>query len=1314
MKKISFIVVLFVLIYVKGLGQNSALAFPSPNNSFLGIAANIGSTSGVDVDLYTGTAKINIPITSLASNSVSIPVSLNYTGARGIRVQDYATSVGLGWQLNAGGSISRVVRCFPDEMPNGYLGTGTLPSGSIGTGGSWGKVVAANLSAPYPTWTASQASAITGVDYSQGTQSVPTADGEPDIFYVRTPFFAFQFTFDENGNPVFPNNTGMQITTNNFIASSNCSSTSCSNSSFEVIDPNGNQYYFGSSSSSVETSTTSLFGTSYTFPTTWYLDKIVTYNSKDVITFGYQSFFSSDVFNHYRSVFSQNIYNQTGWDSTHYSTTVNQPKFITKISSSLGEVDFSYTTNGRLDDPNGPILSGITLMAMNPTNASSPNSLQNYTFYYGYFGAPSNDPSILRLRLDNITITGNASTTPATTFKTFVYNGNVTLPSRSLLTNVDFWGYNTAPSSSNPSNPYQISLLPDQTYAMADILTAITDISGVTTQIGYESNVYNNNGQATTVGGLRVNQITKTPLSGTSVTTQYLYVDNNNGSTGQVLNNSYAINTYYTGSVNCNYPITEYFSESPSNIYDLNGNFIGYSSVKVVDPNGGWTILKFSNFSDFSDHFNYSSASGIPDVTSSVSFAYKRGLCLNKLFYNAAGSLVSEDYTPISFYNSFNNPVKQSSWGYHWYTSSASVAGGYCSISGGTSTYWGNIENYLPTQTIHKDYDANGTTLQTTSTFTYVTGNSVPSNNYRLLQSISTTDSKGNAQTKTFNYVGDTNIPLVTPTENTAIAAMIASNNISVPIHIKDNKNGAIRETHNAYTGFTYGANTNTYLTTISNYATSNSNLIRQQTLNYDIATSNLISFSEIGGKSTAIAYGYNSAYPIAKIVNASSTSTGTTSNNYQFLGYDNMSSGSGSFQFTLPTAGSIQLSLGFGSYASGNITNATYYLSGSSNASGNLCYSFGGGTCGYASSVTLVNMPAGSYTLFAYANSTFTSVNPNISVYYIGPSTTVSYTNEFFYEGFEAIGNVTGGAHTGRTSYSGSYSVPFTLPNNTTRQYVMDWWVLTSGIWVFNEQPYTGPITISGQIDDVKIFPTDALMSTYTYNPLVGETGETDASGHATTYEYDGFGRPDLIRDNDGNILKKNCYNYAGQSISCPVSSTNSFLNTAISQTFTKNNCASGQTGSSVTYTVPAGTYTSNISQSDANAQAQNDINANGQAYANANGTCAAAAIVSSYNSYNGSGYYYGFTVIFQNNTTGNTYYIPSNSLNTQPTNSSPIPYGTYTVTIQQGGGMTSTSYGYTLISGSYYSGSGSGSILNTINNVNVSGASIYLSISN
>jgi len=70
------------------------------------------------------------------------------------------------------------------------------------------------------------------------------------------------------------------------------------------------------------------------------------------------------------------------------------------------------------------------------------------------------------------------------------------------------------------------------------------------------------------------------------------------------------------------------------------------------------------------------------------------------------------------------------------------------------------------------------------------------------------------------------------------------------------------------------------------------------------------------------------------------------------------------------------------------------------------------------------------------------------------------------------------------------------------------------------------------GQINDLRNNPafSNAMITTYTYEPLVGVSSITDPRGYTITYHYDDFGRLEFIKDSEGNILEENKYHYRTQ----------------------------------------------------------------------------------------------------------------------------------------------------------------------------------------
>lgn len=69
--------------------------------------------------------------------------------------------------------------------------------------------------------------------------------------------------------------------------------------------------------------------------------------------------------------------------------------------------------------------------------------------------------------------------------------------------------------------------------------------------------------------------------------------------------------------------------------------------------------------------------------------------------------------------------------------------------------------------------------------------------------------------------------------------------------------------------------------------------------------------------------------------------------------------------------------------------------------------------------------------------------------------------------------------------------------------------------------------VTATGLIDELRLHPADAQMSTYCYDEALRVITSTDVNSQSTYYEYDGLGRLIKIFDQNGNLLNKTDYLY-------------------------------------------------------------------------------------------------------------------------------------------------------------------------------------------
>lgn len=160
---IAFLAGVVFINIASGQGQNEGIS-----------KTRLGPDSQITIPEIspTGVASIIVPLWELKLRGLTVPIYLTYNTS-GLRVNDIATPVGLGWELNAGGGISRIVNGLADE------------AGDAEPGHDW---------------------------FSLNTASIPCQldslkmffEGEwdlaPDIYSYFIPGSAGSFIFDNGGN----------------------------------------------------------------------------------------------------------------------------------------------------------------------------------------------------------------------------------------------------------------------------------------------------------------------------------------------------------------------------------------------------------------------------------------------------------------------------------------------------------------------------------------------------------------------------------------------------------------------------------------------------------------------------------------------------------------------------------------------------------------------------------------------------------------------------------------------------------------------------------------------------------------------------------------------------------------------------------------------------------------------------------------------------------------------------------------------------------------------------------------------------------
>jgi hypothetical protein len=1225
----------------------------SPNSTAFSIFGNY------PVSLYSGLPDISIPLYTIESGGLSLPVTLSYH-ASGIKISDVASWAGLGWSVNTGGNVTRAVMDRPDET--GII-LGEFPDHVLNP----------------------QVNSDLDILYAAVNQGMDT---RPDIFSYNLPGHSGSFFFNPKSNYKIQMIPFSPIS---IIPRFNASNNNAL--SFTIKDDHSNTFFLGQN----YFETTEILGGStvnnLSATSAWMLEKMVSANKRDTISFSYTSAFISHpdcLFETCTITDLPYIYDQgcgtVDSQPPLYSAYNNTPNIneqqLKTILFKNGKIDFELNASPRADVGGGSSHGGSNYYSLNDIKISAYNfATKSYEvqktikFYQSYFGTTA--ANNFRLRLDSIQILDKAGS--IIQHYNFKYNSMV-LPNYGSLSR-DYWGYyNGKQDGVSPPNGTLIPSMriddepgtgvyptpnyitigstvphsrdPDSTKMQACMLDTIFYPTGGHTTFTYQTNRFIDSlGHYALAGGLRVTSINSFDgVNPQPITKTYQY---NTGypifltSGVQPVNYGFFSNTSTTrkwacanilqdgtciGSKQCSTSRTRtYYSQSSAALDPVDGTPVGYTSVTEYAGTPSNNIGK----TDYTYAFT---ADQVWDATMSGLLIYQSNFFLRGQLTQKVESMHKTDGSyqvvrlDINSYTAF--PSKS------YIDVGLAIGQRIFNVGTLTRAYYNQVspndangtfafapysiqsdDNYL-TATTTKIYDLSDPTKFTASTTSYHYDDTT----HQQVVSVSHNDSRGNIRTITNKYAYNFLPTGATSTGNTVLDTMINEHMYAEPIE-----------------------KTETY-TTPSGTSTTASQLtvFKPGNISGTIVPATISTLSV--------------SAPITNFVPASVVSGNLTGDSryVQMISFDGYDPKNNITQYTprnaTPTAvvWDHQYELPIAQVKNVPPVNpslvAFAYTSFEADSKGNWVYT--------GTPVTDPTAPTGSLVYPLSAGSVTTNVMDNTKSYVI------SYWSN--------NGPVT--LQYGSTYYAGSA-------------------LGSSRGWTYNEHQvpalsFGSSVTISGStsIDELRLYPANAQMTTYAYAPS-GLTSIADTKGSVSHFEYDPFQRLKNLKDWAGNIVKNYGYHTYDQTVP----------NDAMTATFTRNNCPAGTSPTSASWSVPAARYLSSTKTS-ANAEATYDLNTNGQINANINCGCPVNTI--SFTLSNSTGIS-GFQATFSG--VSNTYNFPLTGSTTVQ-----VPAGTYTtVSI---GAVGSATHTFTLGSSQQQANVHSASFSNVI--VSSSSGTLSLSI--
>jgi hypothetical protein len=204
-------------------------------------SAGMVNSISTNIDLYTGKLNVELPLYNLKSRDIEVPIGLSYS-RNGIKVDEVAGWVGLGWNLNAGGTITRVMNGLPDEFEGEvdlmHIG-GDNKNDAYGylhlkDEGVKQKVELEKFHSDFSN--REKEKIIERADWMSLTRDKDVFDTKPDEFYFNFGTYSGKFVFNQEGEVLQLSRQALRITYEKSDGKIVL---------FTIVTPDGYKYTFG-------------------------------------------------------------------------------------------------------------------------------------------------------------------------------------------------------------------------------------------------------------------------------------------------------------------------------------------------------------------------------------------------------------------------------------------------------------------------------------------------------------------------------------------------------------------------------------------------------------------------------------------------------------------------------------------------------------------------------------------------------------------------------------------------------------------------------------------------------------------------------------------------------------------------------------------------------------------------------------------------------------------------------------------------------------------------------------------------------------